>query len=186
MKMRVYEFGETILRQRSRALTHAEIISKDTQQLVVDMRDLLLRYNAGVAIAAPQVGIDAQVVVVAVRPTEHRPQVENFDLVMINPEITETFGKRGQIWEGCLSTGGNGLFGKTLRYRKVKVKYYDEAGAVHTQTFDGLMAQIAQHEVDHLNGLLFVDRVKDSRTYVTKKQYIRMLKTDTTGTMGTT
>lgn len=174
--MRVYEFGEPILRQVSRELAPGEAVSKHTYELVNAMREVLLGYNAGVAIAAPQVGVDSRIVVVAVRPTEHRPQVEEFDLVMINPEIVETFGRRTQMWEGCLSAGQNGLFGKALRYRKVRVKFLDEAGHRHIKTFDGLIAQIVQHEVDHLEGILFVDRVKDSRTYMTKKQYVRMLK----------
>lgn len=177
--MRVYEFGEPILRQRSGELTPVEIASKDTQQLIADMRDLLLKHNAGVAMAAPQVGVSKRVVAVAVRPTEHRPQVEEFDAVMINPEIVETFGRRTQLWEGCLSTGQNGLFAKAPRYRKVTARYVDEIGKEHTETFTGLLAQIVQHEVDHLDGVLFVDRVKDSTTYITKKQYIRMRKART-------
>jgi len=174
--MKIAEFGAQILRQQAERVKQAEIRSAELRKLINSMQELLLTQKAGVALAAPQIGVSQRIVVIGVRPTEHRPNVEKVDLVMINPKITESFGYRTQMWEGCLSAGKSGLFAKTPRYRKVQVEYLDEHGKHKQKTFAGLMAQIAQHEIDHLDGVLFIDRVKDTKTYMTKQQYIRMLK----------
>jgi peptide deformylase len=133
----------------------------------------------GVGLAAPQVGQNIALAIIEIQPTEHRPDVDPFDLVIINPEITETYGYRQQLWEGCISAGSNGkadLFAKVPRYKKVKLRYLDEKGKQHEKIFEGLPAQVVQHEVDHLNGILFVDRVKDTSTYMTYSEYKKLQK----------
>jgi peptide deformylase len=174
--MPLREFGDPVLRDIAKPLSAIDITKASTRRLIGAMQKQLLSMHAGVALAAPQVGQSLQIVVVAVRPTEHRPDVEEIDLVMINPNIAAVYGRKQQMWEGCLSAGKSGLFAKTPRYHKVQVSYMDEHGAHHQKTFEGLLAQIAQHEIDHLNGVLFVDRVKDTTTYMTKRQYVAMLK----------
>jgi peptide deformylase len=169
------EFGNPILRQTAESLEISKISTKRIQNLIADMRETLQTEKLGVGLAAPQVGEGVALVVVCVRPLPHRKAVEPFDAVLINPEITETYGRRIQLWEGCIS-GGPGkasLFAKVPRYKKVRVKYYDEAGKNHHKTFEGFLAHIVQHEVDHLNGLLFVDRVKDTKSYVTYAEYMK-------------
>ena len=143
------------------------------------MRYTLIEKKLGVGLAAPQVGQHLALVVVAVRPTKLRPKVKNFDLILINPEIVKTEGYREQMWEGCISSGSKGeadLFAKVPRYKKVSVEYLDSKGSHHIKCFKGLEAQIVQHEVDHLNGILFVDRVKDTKTYMTYKEYLKVKK----------
>ncbi len=171
----IKEFGHPALRVTALPIPLAAVATPFVQTLITNMRSLLLTTHLGVAIAAPQLGESMALVVIAVRPTKHRPQVVPIDLVMINPRITQTFGYRTQRWEGCLSAGKSGLFAKTPRYKKVTVRYYDEKGKQHLHTFEGLLAQIAQHEIDHLHGTLFVDRVKDTATYRTKREYIKQL-----------
>lgn len=173
------QFGEAILRQKAEKLKPEAIQSKEIRRLIADMRYTLTEKKLGVGLAAPQVGQRLALTVIAVRPSEHRPKVKPFDLVLINPEITGTTGRRKQLWEGCISAGSHGkadLFAKVPRYPQVKVKYRDEQGKLHHRGFKGLAAHIIQHEVDHLNGVLFVDRVKDPTTYMTYKQYLRMVK----------
>lgn len=182
MKMKILkrrEFGDPLLRKQARTLSNDEVLSEDTQTLIKNMRHTLIDIELGVALAAPQVGESVQLVVVAVRPTEHRKNVEPFDLVMINPEIIETFGKRTSMWEGCISSGKDGkagLFAKVPRFKKVKVKYFDQQGEEHEDVFEELQAQIAQHEIGHLNGELFVDLVKDTKTYMTYDEYVKRVK----------
>lgn len=170
------EFGNPILRERARALKPDEISNPKLRALIKNMRNTLLTKKIGVALAAPQVGEAIALTVIAIRPTKHRPEVEEFDLVMINPEIMETYGRRKPMWEGCLSAGKSGLFARVPRYNKVRVRYLDENGKLQESTFEGLRAQVAQHEIDHLNGVLFVDRVKDASTYMTMKEYRRRVK----------
>lgn len=170
------EFGNPLLRQKTRLLPAEEITTPKIKALVKNMRHTLTSKKIGVAIAAPQVGEAIALVVVAVRPTKHRPKAEQYDKVFINPRITETFGRRTQMWEGCLSAGKSGLFAKVPRYKKVRASYMDEEGNQREEVFMGLPAQIVQHEVDHLNGILFVDRVKDTSTYMTLKEYRKRIK----------
>ncbi len=172
-ELRLTQFGNPILRQRSKLLTAQQMTSSKTEQLIADMGYTLKTKKLGVGLAAPQVGEGIALAVIRIRPTKHRPKVTNFDLVLINPEITETFGRKSQLWEGCISSGEGeaGLFAKVPRYKKVKLKFYDKDGKAHHKSFEGLPAHVIQHEVDHLNGILFVDRVKDTSTYMTFAEY---------------
>lgn len=172
------QFGNAILREVARPLTKHEILSDEIHELIQDMKYTLAHKKLGVGLAAPQVGKSVALTVIKVQPTEHRPNVKPFEAVMINPEITKFIGRRSAMWEACISGGSHGkadLFAKTPRYKEVEVEYLDEKGRPQHQTFAGLPAQIVQHETDHLNGILFVDRVKDTRSYCTYSEYMKQL-----------
>lgn len=171
--MKIVQFGNPLLRARATKLSLAEIKSTETQALISDMRELLETKKLGVGLAAPQVGKSVALAIIEIQKTPLRDTVQPFSLVIINPRITECIGKKSQLWEGCIS-GGPGratLFAKVPRYKKLKLTYFDQNGAEHEEIFDGLAAHIIQHEVDHLNGLLFVDKVKDTSTYTTYAEY---------------
>lgn len=167
-----------VLREQARRLTAAEVKSRKVQQLIENMRYTLSSLQLGVGLAAPQVGEGIALSVIAIQPMPHRPKAEKFDLVIINPEITETFGRKKQMWEGCISGGSGkaGLFAKVPRHRKIKLKFIDETGARRHEIFEGLQAHVIQHETDHLDGVLFVDKVKDTQTYTTYKEYMKIVK----------
>ncbi len=170
------QFGDPILRGKAQQLTGKEIATKAAKQLIDNMRHTLVSKKLGIGLAAPQVGKSIALVVIAIRSSKLRPKVKPFDLILINPEITETMGRQKQLWEGCISAGSNGkadLFAKVPRYPEVKVKYLDQAGKLHEQRHKGLKAQVIQHEVDHLNGILFVDHVKDTKSYMTHNEYLK-------------
>jgi len=176
--LRVAQFGHPVLRATARQVPAKDIKNPEMKRLIKSIRELLYKRELGVAMAAPQVGESVALVVVSIRPLKHRKDVEPFEAVLINPEITETFGRKAQLYEGCIS-GGPGkaaLFAKVPRYKKVRVKYYDENGTRHEKTFEGLKAQIMQHEIDHLHGTLFVDRVTDTLSYVSYAEYIKLTK----------
>lgn len=176
--MHITEFGNSVLREQSRRLSVEEIKSQKIQQLIKNMRHTLTEQKLGVGLAAPQVGESVALSIIAVRPTRHRPNVEPLELVVINPEIVATFGYRTQMWEGCISSGSGkaGLFAKTPRYKKVKASFLDEKGVRHSRVFEGLPAQIIQHETDHLNGILFVDHVTDTKSFMTMKEYKKQIR----------
>lgn len=176
--MRITEFGNPTLRVKARHIVNKDIISSEIQSLIKEMRDTLINKKLGVGLAAPQVGVGRAVAVIAIRKSEHRPDAKEFDLVIINPEITEVIGRRVQLYEGCIS-GGPGkasLFAKVPRYKKIKLQYYDEMGVGQHKYFEGLVAHVIQHEVDHLNGVLFVDKVRDTKSYMTHKEYLLYAK----------
>ncbi|HSX43871.1 MAG TPA: peptide deformylase [Candidatus Saccharimonadales bacterium] len=171
------EFGNPILREVAKKLTKQQIVSPKVQSLIKDMRHTLITQKLGIGLAAPQIGQSLALSTIAIRPTAHRKKVEPFDIVIINPEISQHFAYRKSMWEGCLSGGKSGLFAKVPRYKKIELVYHDEYGKRHTRIFEGLEAQVIQHEVDHLNGVLFVDRVKDPKTYMTLKEYKKRVVT---------
>lgn len=171
--LRRTQFGNPILREKSAVLSDDQILSKDIQELIADMKYTLDRREYGVGLAAPQVGESKAISVIGIKKTPTRPEVEPFSMVVINPKIDETYGNRKSMWEGCISCGiGSGtVYAKALRYRKVKLSWQDELAKKHTKIFEGFQAHVIQHEVDHLNGILFVDRVNDSKTYMMASEY---------------
>jgi peptide deformylase len=177
--LRRTQFGNPILRQVARRLSEDEIKSDDIQRLIANMRHTLVKKKYGVGLAAPQVGESVAISVIGIKPTPTRPNLKNYDMNIINPVITETFGSQTGMWEGCISCGtGNGmLFAKALRYKKVRLQWHDEKAQRHERIFDGFTAHVIQHETDHLNGVLFVDRVRDSKTYMTASEYKKRVAT---------
>lgn len=176
--MKITEFGSPILRRKAKELTPDEIKSEDIQKLIKEMQEFILSKKMGVGLAAPQIGESLAVAVICIRPIKHRSKVEEFDLTIINPKIIKVFGNRKQKWEGCISGGStrSGLFAKVPRYKKIELKYYDEQGGQKQEIFSGLPAHVIQHEVDHLNGILFVDKVKDTKSFVTYSEYLKIAK----------
>jgi len=166
------EFGNPVLRKKAAKVSAKDISSKRIQDLISDMHHTLVSKKLGIGLAAPQVGQSIALAVISIRPTSLRPKVTKFDLVIINPLIIKT-GDKKEMWEGCISSGSGkaGLFAKVPRYKKITVKYYDENGETQEKSFTGLKAQVIQHEVDHLNGVLFVDHVEDTKTYMTYAEY---------------
>lgn len=166
-------FGNPILRENARRLTKSDIASPEVQTLIADMQHTIATKRYGVGLAAPQVGQSVALSVVAIKPTPSRPEAEAVDLVIINPEVVSTSGRRKQMWEGCVSFGGGRDFpyARCLRYPKVRVHYLDKRGTHHEQDFEGLLAHVLQHEIDHLNGVLFVDRIKDLKSFVMVSEY---------------
>lgn len=179
-KLKVCEFGNPILRQKAKNLKVGDIKSAKTKKLIKQMQELIMSKKMGVGLAAPQINESLAIAVICVRPTKHRPEVKELDLVIINPEITKIYGRRVQQWEGCISAGPlkSGLFAKVPRYKKIELKYHDEKGERRRQIFEELPAHIIQHEVDHLNGILFVDRIKDTKTFITYSEYLKLVKAD--------
>lgn len=171
--LRLRQFGDPLLRKKAKRLTKQEIASDKIQSLIKEMRFLLIDKKLGVAMAAQQVGENLALMVVAIRPTEHRPHVEEFNLVAINPVITKTVGRPSAEWEGCLSSGDQqaNLFAQVKRYPAVELSFLDERSNEHKESFTGLIAQVIQHETDHMDGVLFVDRVEDPATYMTMQEY---------------
>lgn len=169
----ITRFGNPILRENTKQLTRREIVSEKIQTLINNMRHTLVEREYGVGIAAPQVGESIALSVIGVKPTPNRPELTPFETVLINPRIVKTIGEKTSAWEGCVSCGSGDdvLFALTPRYEKVEITWTDEAGNDRKQLFEGFVAQVIQHEIDHLNGVLFVDHVVDPRSYMMADEY---------------
>lgn len=160
------EDGNEILTKEAVPVEHEDIGSDHVQQTITDMLDTLRSQGPeGVGIAANQIGSNLAIFVIDVRPPEDA-EVKPFRLVAINPKIVKYSGKpvKSSNPEGCLSgvTGDPETtpMGFTTRYPKVTLCWTDEQGETHEQDFKGMLAWVIQHEVDHLNGIFFTDRIE--------------------------
>lgn len=160
--VRIFNKEEVILRAIAKPVPLAEIQSAKSKKVISDMKEALASQDDGVAICAPQIGESLRIFVVSGRTLAEMAGEENIrfpDRVFINPEIVKISKKTDWVDEGCLSL--RYLYGKVRRATKVRVSAYDETGAKFELGGSGLLAQIFQHEIDHMNGILFTDTAKD-------------------------
>lgn len=171
--LRRTQFGNPVLRAQTRQLDEAEILSPDIQELIANMQYTLTHKKYGVGLAATQVGAGIALSIIGIKPTPTRPKNPTINMVVINPEIVKTSGVKKPLWEGCVSFGDtrNFPYAQVPRYKKIRLKWLDQHAKAHKQDFEGITAHVLQHEVDHLNGVLFVDRVVDTKSYITVAEY---------------
>jgi peptide deformylase len=164
--------GDPVLRERARELSVEELRSDDVQRLIDDMIDTK-RAAHGAGIAANQVGQTARIAVVEVEPDNPRyPYKPPVPLtVIVNPEIEPLDDETFAVNEGCLSVPD--LRGDVERLVNIRVRYLDRDGLEHEEVRRGLTAGTFQHELDHLDGVLFLDRVRDPSTFSTWEQFDR-------------
>ena len=158
--------GDPVLRERAREVTAEELASPEVQRLIDDMIETKRAAN-GAGIAANQVGETLRVAIVEVEPGNPRyPYKPPVPLrVIVNPELEPVGDEQVEIVEGCLSVPD--LRGAVPRWASVRVRYLDRDGDSHDEVRRGLTAGTFQHEVDHLDGVLFLDRVHDPTTFST-------------------
>lgn len=153
----VAQRGEGVLELQAAPVAASEFNSEWLMQLASAMHRTMLERN-GVGIAAPQVYISKRVIIVASRSNPRYPDAPEMDaVVMVNPEILEFSQSTCLGEEGCLSVPDER--GQVERAQAIKLRYYTLQGEVIETTYEGFPARIVQHEVDHLNGILFVERV---------------------------
>jgi peptide deformylase len=176
-RRRILEIGHPVLRERAREITPEELRSDDVQALIDDMIDTMRAAN-GAGLAANQVGETLRIAVVEVTEGNPRyPYKPPIPLtVIVNPQIEPLDGETAQINEGCLSVPN--LRGEVPRHLRISVRYFDREGVEHEELKSGLTAGTFQHEVDHLDGTLFVDRVTDPRTLSTWAEFERFRRED--------
>lgn len=182
MRLKLVQAGEPVLRTPAEPLAIKEIASREIARLIEDMRDTL-EDAPGVGLAAPQVGVPIQLAIIEDRaeyskdiPTEQlaeRGRVPVPFHVIINPVLKPLGKSQVDFFEGCLSVAG--FIAVVPRYRKVRVTCLDENGAQRRIEASGWYARILQHEIDHLNGTLYVDRMR-SQTFASLENYARFLK----------
>jgi peptide deformylase len=182
VRLKIVQVGEPVLRQRARPLLHEEIALPETQQLIAWMHETM-RDAPGVGLAAPQVGLAVQLAVIEDR-TEYSKDVSAERLaerdrkpvpfqVLINPRIVEQSADQAEFFEGCLSLAGFSALVK--RSRQITVEYLDDRGQPCRIEAQGWYARILQHEIDHLHGRLYIDRM-DSRSFMSVDNLTRHWK----------
>ena len=176
MLLPIIAYGHPVLKRK------AEVINKDypkLKELIENMFETM--YNAnGVGIAAPQIGLSIRLFIVDTSPfsedeslsDEDRSQLKSFKKVFINPEILDENGDEWSFEEGCLSIPN--IRESVLRQKEIKIQYFDEKFNKHTTSFDGLLARVIQHEYDHIEGLLFTDKLSSFKKQLLKKKLLKI------------
>ena len=163
--------GHPVLRQRATELTRAELATSHIQQLIDDMVDTM-RHANGAGIAANQVHEPVRIATIEVNQNPRYPYKPPIPLtIVVNPVIELIGDEVVTINEGCLSVPD--LRGDVSRHVEIRVRYWDRHGVEHDEIKRGLTAGTFQHECDHLDGHLFLDRVSDTTTLTTWEQFER-------------
>src|SRR5579884_611252 len=182
MRLKIWQAGEAVLRQRAHPLAPEEIRGEAVQGLIASMRETM-RDAPGVGLAAPQVGVPLRLAVIEDRaeyvsmltPAQaaERGRAPVPFQVIVNPELYVEGEETAEFFEGCLSVAG--LTAMVRRALRVRVECLNESGEPVTIRAEGWYARILQHEIDHLNGLLYVDRMWP-RSLMTTENYTRYWK----------
>ena len=172
MILPIVAYGDPVLRKVADAIDAAY---PDLEKLITNMRETM--YNAsGVGLAAPQIGKAIRLFLIDASPfaeddnlsEEERTVLKSFNRVFINPKILEEEGEEWLFNEGCLSIPE--VREDVSRQPKITIEYQDEHFTIHTETLEGLAARVFQHEYDHIEGILFTDKLSTLKKRIIKKK----------------
>ena len=170
--LKIAQLGNPIL--RSKAQPVSQITDKKLSELI-DSLIATTRDANGVGIAAPQVSQSYRLFIVASRPSDRYPYAPSMQpTAMINPQIISHGEKIVKDWEGCLSVPG--LRGLVTRYKEIEVEYITRDGELKGQVLTDFVARIFQHELDHLDGKLFIDRIDNEQDIYTEAEYQSIIR----------
>jgi peptide deformylase len=166
----IAQLGQPVLREVARMID--DPLAPLIQQLIDDMMVTVADAN-GVGLAAPQVFESLRLFVISSRPNPRYPHAPHMEpTAMINPELLWVSDDKVKDWEGCLSIPG--LRGLVPRHARIGVRYVTREGEVREEEYAGFLARVFQHEFDHIQGIVFVDRLESSLELVTEKEYVRL------------
>jgi peptide deformylase len=153
--------GHPILRQKAREVPKTFLKTDEFGQLISDFYDSM-KFYGGIGIAAPQLGVDLSIALIELSAQNRYGEEVHLPLtVFINPKIHILTSETQGFWEGCLSVPG--LRGFVERPSRIKVEYVDVHGVEQEIIAEGFLATVLQHELDHLEGVLYIDRIKDTK-----------------------
>jgi peptide deformylase len=166
----IAQLGAKVLRQ------HAELVdqvdSPDIRQIINAMQTALAA-TEGVGLAAPQISQLKRIIIVASRPSARYPNAPlMLPTIMINPVFEALSNEKEKDWEGCLSIPG--IRALVPRYKAIQVQYNDEQGCAIEQKLEGFVARVFQHEADHLDGKVYLDRVESSADIISESEYLKL------------
>jgi peptide deformylase len=169
--LEIAELGAPVIRERAVQITNFQ--DSDLQAFIDDLFVTAVETN-GMGIAAPQVYAAKRIIILSPRPNARYPYAPTMEpTAMINPEITWASSEMEKDWEGCLTVPG--IRGLVPRHQTIRVRYSSRNGDLVETAYEGFLARVFQHEVDHLDGLVFLDRVETTHDLVTEKEWQRII-----------
>ncbi len=166
----ILRMGNPQLRAKNLEVDHTFLKSTEFQTLIVDMKDSMNHYG-GIGLAAPQIGVNLKIAIIDLSPDNERyPSMGNFPFtIFVNPKISVVKNELQGFWEGCLSIPG--LKGYVERPSSIKINYLDETGNEKIMEASGFLATVIQHELDHLDGVLYIDKIRDTTKLTFQEEY---------------
>lgn len=169
--LQIAQLGNAVLRKTAEPVT--DIQAPEIQELIEDMLATVVESN-GVGLAAPQVYQSKRIIIVASHPNARYPNAPLMaPTAMINPEIISHSEETFKDWEGCLSIPG--IRGLVPRWKKIIVNYLNRNGDQTTAEFEDFAAKIFQHEIDHLDGIMFLDKMENNKEIISDKEYLKLI-----------
>ncbi len=169
--LQISQLGQPVLRRRSQPIQKVQ--SGQIQTLIDDLIATVTSAN-GVGLAAPQVAQPYRLLIVASHPNSRYPHAPDMEpTAMINPRVIANSGEIVKDWEGCLSIPG--IRGLVPRTKTIEVEYINRRGQQQRQELTGFVARIFQHEQDHLDGIVFLDRLESTLDIMTEQEYQRQI-----------
>jgi len=172
MILKVARIGHPVVRAAARPVEAAEIASAGFQRLVDDMVETMHEYD-GVGVAGPQVHAGLRVAVIEVPASDERAREAVPLTVLVNPVVTPLGEEKERAWEGCLSVPD--LRGVVPRWRRVRLAALDRGGRPYTLEAEGFFARVIQHECDHLDGSVYLDRMEGLRSLSFLREFERFV-----------
>ncbi len=178
MILPIVAYGDPVLKKKTSSIT---VGYPNIKSLILDMYDTMYAAN-GVGLAAPQIGLSIRLFLVDTKPfsdddslsISDRNKLKNFKKTFINPEIIEESGEEWSFNEGCLSIPG--IREDVIRKNQIKIRFQDENFVEKTEKFEGLIARVIQHEYDHIEGVLFTDKVSNFKRRLIKSKLASIRK----------
>lgn len=171
MILPIYLYGSPVLRKTGKNIGPDY---PNLKELIDNMYETMYHAN-GIGLAAPQVGLDIRLLVIDLAPyKDEDPEMGAFKKVMINPELLETGSKTDSYEEGCLSIPG--INESVSRPIKIKIRYCDEAFNEYVEEFEGFRARVILHEYDHIEGILFTDKISPLRRQLIKSKLAQIAR----------
>jgi peptide deformylase len=165
----IAQLGHPVLRVRATEVNH--ILDDECQQLITNMM-LAVSQAGGVGIAAPQIHHSKRIFIMCSKPNNRYPDAPLMTpTAIINPEILHYSHEKVKDWEGCLSVPS--MRGLVPRHTEITVRYYDQQGNEQNKELSGFIARIFQHELDHLNGLTFIDQLESTKDLISEVEWYR-------------
>jgi len=166
----IAQLGATVLRLPAQAV--ADTQSDEIQQIIETLQDTLAT-TQGVGLAAPQISVSKRIIIIASRPTPRYPSAPLMEpTVMINPSFDTLSDSKEKDWEGCLSIPG--IRALVPRYKEILINYTNQQGILMEDKLEGFVARVFQHEFDHLEGKVYLDRVEDNRDIYAESEYFKI------------
>lgn len=170
----ITRMGNPILRKITEPVSKDYLKTDEFARLLKDLKDSMDHYG-GIGIAAPQIGVDLQVAIIELKGINRYNEEINLPLTaFINPKISFLTDEEQGFWEGCLSVPG--LRGYVERPKKIKVSYLNENGEDKEIIAEGFLATVLQHELDHLQGVLYIDRIKNPKLLSYQEEFEQFIQ----------